>query len=241
MARRRSEGGRTVAIVASGTDPLLNRCRTLLETQTGLRVTTADSATTPADALLCLDAVRQAPAGVPVVTAEDTIAIALAAALTTTLARAGRRPRSGHVVIAGADTLPLLFPLVMLGGIGQVTKWNQADALTFPLHAVAADADAVIDLIGATAPDLEPAVITPNRERDTVLALPGLVQAVANAPGARLDIEVHRACVLALVMATPPTAVLPQGPTRELTDRIAGAAATALHATGVPTDRTASS
>jgi malate dehydrogenase (oxaloacetate-decarboxylating) len=223
-----------VAIVASGTDPLLSRCRTLLETQAGLRVITADSATAPADALLCLDAVRQAPPGVPVVTAEDTTAIALAAALTTTLARAGARPRSGHVVIAGADTLPLLFPLVMLGGIGQVTKWNRADALAFPLHAVAADAGAVIDLIGATDPDLEPPVITPNREGDTTLALPGLLQAVADAPSARLDIEVHRACVLALVMATPPTAVLPQGPTRELTERVAGAAATALRASEVP-------
>lgn len=245
-----------MALVAPDTDPLLRQCRTLLETLVGVRthLVTADSATTAATALGSvsteLDALlfphasweyaaeAQALTGIPVVTGEDTTAIALAAALTTTLARAGRRPRSGHVVIAGADVLPLLFPLVMLGGIGQVTKWNLTDAPTFPLRRVAAEADAIIDLIAAT--DLDagfdagPAVITPDRERDTLLALPGLVRAVAQTPHARLDIEVHRACVLALVMATPPTDLLPHGPDRELTDRVATAAVTALRATDIP-------
>lgn len=178
----------------------------------------------------------------PVLTDQDTTAIALAAAVLTTLARAGRAPRASQVVIAGADTMPILCPLVMLSGVGTVTTWNPADALTFPLRRIAADADVVIDLLGGTvgrtvgrigigafAPDLELTVIAPDSGRDPSLALPGLLRALTAAPGARLDVEVHHACALALVMATPPDQLVPHGPDHGLADRVADAALQALH------------
>jgi malic enzyme len=169
----------------------------------------------------------------PVLTGQDTTAIALAAAVSTTLARAGRAPRSSQVVIAGADTLPILCPLLMVGGAGTVTTWNPSDAHAFPLHRVTSGTDVVIDLLD-TMPDsadgFGPVVIRPDREHDTALVLPGLVRAILQAPGARLDIEVHHACALALVMGTPPEDMLPRAPDRELTDRVAAAAFAALRA-----------
>jgi len=176
--------------------------------------------------------------GIPVVTDQDTTAIALAAALLTALARAGRTPRASQVVIAGADTLPILCPLLIVAGVGAVTTWNPADALTFPLRRIAAAADVVIDLrggtgvgtvgIGAFAPDLEPTVIAPDSRRGPLLALPGLLRALIRAPDARLDVEVHHACALALVMATPPEDLLPHQPYDVLVDRVADAALQAL-------------
>lgn len=172
---------------------------------------------------------------VPVLTWQDTTAIALAAAVSTTLARAGRAPRSSQVVIAGADALPILCPLLMMSGAGTVTTWNLTDAHAFPLHRVAMGADVVIDLVGAM-PDggdgsgFGPAVITPDHERDTTLALPGLVRAILQTPGARLDIEVHHSCALAVVMGTAPDEMLPREPDHKLTDLVAAAATTALRA-----------
>lgn len=66
----------------------------------------------------------RAMAGVPVLTGQDTTAIALAAAVSTTLARTGRAPGSSQVVIAGADALRILCPLLMVGGASTVTTWN---------------------------------------------------------------------------------------------------------------------
>lgn len=175
---------------------------------------------------------------VPVVTDQDTTAIALAAALLTTLTRAGRTPRASQVVIAGAGTLPILCPLLMVCGVGSVTTWNPADALSFPLRRIAADADVVIDLLGGTtigtvgigafAPDLEPTVIVPDSRRGPLLALPGLLRALTRTPDARLDVEVHHACALALVMATPPDDVLPVSPYDALVDQVTDAALRAL-------------
>lgn len=171
----------------------------------------------------------RAVTGVPVLTGQDTTAIALAAVLLTTLSRAGRTPRSSQVVIAGADALPVLCPLLMVSGIGSVTTWNPADAQAFPLRRVAEGADAVIDLLTTAAGMADVVtVIAPDRARDPLLALPGLLRAMARRPDARLDVEVHHACALALVMATPPDDLRPHGPDRALTDRIADAATTAL-------------
>jgi hypothetical protein len=50
-------------------------------------------------------AARALADGPPVLTSQDTTAIALTAAVLTTLTRAGRAPRSSRVVIAGANTI----------------------------------------------------------------------------------------------------------------------------------------
>ncbi|MCE7002054.1 hypothetical protein LWC34_04325 [Kibdelosporangium philippinense] len=178
-------------------------------------------------------AVRRAVSDMPIVTEHDTTAIALTAALMTTLTRGGHPLTSSRVVIAGANTMPLLSPLLVTAGIGDITTWNRADAVAFPLHRVAAGAHAVIDLLGGLATEfdalVEPVVLTRRDPRIPLLALPGLLRALTKAPNTRLDVEVYHACALALVMATPPDERLPLGPDRALTRRVADAATQALH------------
>lgn len=246
---------RAVAVIATSATPdaqrLLRTCTTVLEEQSGLtvHVVTAQTATAAAAALAAVPdgvdvlffphatrefATRvQTLTGTSAVTAQDTTIIALTAALSTTLARAGRTPRSSHVVIAGAATLPFLAPVVMLTGVGQITKWYTTDAAAFPLYRITAVSDAVIDLVGAADSAVAntrilPALIAPDRERDTVLALPGLIRAIALTPRTVVDVEVHRACALALVMATPLTETRPPWPDHALTDAVASVAAAAL-------------
>jgi malate dehydrogenase (oxaloacetate-decarboxylating) len=189
----------------------------------------------------------------PVLAEQDIAAIAVTAALLTTLTRRGRTPRASRVVIAGADTLPMLCRLLVAAGIGDITTWKHQDAVAFPLRRVAQGVDAVIDLLGVwPTPEPatggsdfgEPAVIAPDAERDPLLALPGLVRAIAQNPDAALtialDVEVHLACALALVMATPSHQQRPQVPNRDLADRVADAATQALDAR-VPHPRTSRS
>lgn len=184
----------------------------------------------------------------PVLAERDIAAIAVTAALLTTLTRRGRASRASRVVIAGADTLPMLCRLLVAAGVGDITTWKHQDAVAFPLRRVVEGVDAVIDLLGvwpthdhATADLGEPAVIAPDAERDPLLALPGLIRAIIQAPDAArtsaLDVEVHLACALALVMATPSHQQLPQVPDRDLADRVADAATQALDAS-VPHPRT---
>lgn len=171
--------------------------------------------------------------GVPVLTDRDTTAIALTAALLTTLTRIGRTPQTSRVVIAGANTLPMLSPVLLAAGIRDITTWNPADALAFPLRRIAADADVVINLVGgggrfAWPRHASPAVIVPDPARDPLLALPGLLQALTRHPHTRLTPEVQCACAVALSAATSAGEQLPRSPDLALTRQIADAAAHAL-------------
>ena len=130
--------------------------------------------------------------GVPVVTDRDTAAIALSAAVLTTLTRAGRPPRGSRVLIAGADTAPLLSPLLMAAGVSDITIWSMKDAIGFPLRRLVSGVHVVVDLLSITAPagndvpDATPAVVVPHAQ-DAVLALPGLLRALLHTPNARMD------------------------------------------------------
>jgi malate dehydrogenase (oxaloacetate-decarboxylating) len=177
---------------------------------------------------------RAGVAGIPVLTDRDCTAIALTAALLTTLGRAGRTLETSRVVIAGANTMPLLNPVLLTAGIRDITTWNPADALAFPLRRIAANADAVINLVGgggrfAWPRHAAPAVIVPDPARDPVLALPGLLHALTRHPHARLTPEVQHACAVALSAATPPGEQLPRRPDDTLTRQVADFAADALH------------
>ncbi|TCO61939.1 hypothetical protein [Actinocrispum wychmicini] len=177
---------------------------------------------------------RLAAGETPVVTDHDTTAIALTAMVLTTLTRAGRSTGSGRVVIAGADTMPLLSPLLVAAEVGDITTWKRADAVAFPLHRIATGADVVIDLHGsltAVNPTATPVVITRQDSRMPLLVLPGLLRAITQVRHARLDVDVYHACALALVMATPPELQLPDGPDRALARRVADAAIRAFHQT----------
>ena len=223
-----------VAVIGGVDEPGLDRCLALIQdlasVSTHVRATLRDL---PADvgAVFLPHALPEhnADTRVPVVTGRDTAAIALSAAVLTTLTRAGRRPRTSRVLIAGADTTPLLSPLLAAAGVCDITIWSMKDAARFPLRRLTADVHVVVDLLditaqaGIDAPDATPAVVTPHGH-DAVLAVPGLLRALLRTPDARLDVSVCHACVLALVMATPLGERLPIGPDQALTDQIADAA-----------------
>ena len=42
----------------------------------------------------------------------------------------------------------IFFPVLLTAGMRDITTWSPADALAFPLRRIAADADAVINLVG---------------------------------------------------------------------------------------------
>jgi malate dehydrogenase (oxaloacetate-decarboxylating) len=229
------------------TTAVLRRYATLVEEQAGLqtRVIASDyglyNLPDGTSAVLLVRATpereqraRDSIMGIPVLTDRDTTAIALTAALLTTLARAGRTPETSRVVIAGANTMPLLNPVLLTAGVRDVTTWNPADALAFPLRRIAANADAVINLVGgggrfAWPRHTAPAVIVPDPARDPMLALPGLLHALTQHPHARLTPDVQHACAVALSAATPPGEQLPRRPGDTLTRQVAGFATDALH------------
>lgn len=176
---------------------------------------------------------------VPVVTEQDTVGIALTAALLTTLRRAGVSPQSSRVVVTGPRTLPLLVPLLTAAGVGDLVSWNKADAAAFPLSGVARDATAVIDLIAA-ASALPPAfaadvpVLVADDPVGHLLALPGVLRALRETPATGFGadplyrLDVHCACARALAALTPVDRMLPELSDPELTDAVAQAAAGAL-------------
>ncbi|MET8761903.1 hypothetical protein [Lentzea sp. NPDC004782] len=241
---------RAVVAVVGGigaTTAVLRRYAALVEEQAGLatKVIASDyglhNLPTGTGAVLLVRATpereqraRTSVVGVPVLTDRDCTAVALTAALLTSLGRAGRTPETSRVVIAGANTMPLLNPVLLAAGIRDITTWNPADALAFPLRRIAADANAVINLVGgggrfAWPRHAAPAVIVPDPARDPVLALPGLLQALTRHPRARLTPEVQHACAVVLSAATPPGEQLPRRIDETLTRQVAEFATDALH------------
>ncbi|NKQ52482.1 hypothetical protein HFP15_06280 [Amycolatopsis sp. K13G38] len=172
----------------------------------------------------------------PVITEQDTAGMALAAALLVTLRRAGMPPRSSRVVVTGARTLPMLVPLLMAAGVADIASWHETDTAAFPLDALAGDATAVIDLVGAAAGlPAEVPVLSPDPVGH-LLALPGMLRALRETPlaGPGTDplyrLDVHRACAGALAALTPVDRTLPDLTDPDLADCVARAATEALRA-----------
>ncbi|WNV84862.1 hypothetical protein [Umezawaea sp. Da 62-37] len=147
---------------------------------------------------------------VPVVTDQDTAATILAAAVLATLARADRTPSSSRVVIAGAEQLPELRALLMVCGVGDIVSWNRTDALGFPLRRITRSAHVVVDLLTeasgtADIPQGPGGSVTITLDDPTchLLALPGLLAAMAHAPEPVLDVALCRACAVAPMTSTP--------------------------------------
>ncbi|MBN9743550.1 hypothetical protein DMP23_21145 [Amycolatopsis sp. A1MSW2902] len=175
--------------------------------------------------------------GVPVITEQDTQAIALTAEVLVRLRRARIAPFDARVVVAGPPVVPLLPALLTVAGIGDVTSWNRDDAHGFPLSSVTREADVVVDLLGlAPAPgEAGYQLVAPGDPAAALLALPGLLSAVhERAAAGKLSghpmahIEVHRACAQALARLTPVDRVLPEIADPDLTRRVADAAGEAL-------------
>jgi malate dehydrogenase (oxaloacetate-decarboxylating) len=159
------------------------------------------------------DRAAKAQAGatrVPVITVQDTIAIAVAAALLIALNQAGQTPQTSRVVLAGEQTLPILCPLLVAAGVGDITTWDPADAVAFPLRRITADAHAVITFPAGPGGQLSVAgtaedgtiVIVAGETRLSTIAAAGLSRAIVDLPEDRCcrlpDLEIYLACVLAL-------------------------------------------
>jgi len=107
---------------------------------------------------------------------------------------------------------------------------NVSDAHTFPLHHLARHATAVIDLLGATIQpggwipgDRVSAVISPDDPSYRLLPTPGLLAALVRHPDATPDLDMFRACALALAAATPPRRLVPDIDDPHLAEAIASA------------------
>lgn len=173
--------------------------------------------------------------GLPVVTVAAMAAVAVTAALLGTLRRRGMQPRQTRVLIAGSATMPVLCPLLAAAGVGELTSWDRRDAGRFPLRGITRDVEVVIDLLGCGR-DLTDAargrsgliIITPDTTSWALLALPGMLHALATAHDPRLDVALYYACALALGKASPPGRVLPDPTDPELGPAIEQAATHAL-------------
>lgn len=163
--------------------------------------------------------------GRPVLTDEDATAIALTAAALVYLRGLGRDPYRSTIVVAAAIRMPILSALLVAAGFPDITLWNAPDAVWFPLHRAARDADVVIDLQrdpgvhrSGEAPaggerrgvefELdrpEGSVITPSALDGRTLIAPGLLRALAEypAPAPPLGLGIYGACARAVAQATP--------------------------------------
>ena len=174
-----------------------------------------------------------ADGGGPVVlTDQDATAMAVTASLLTELARAGLRPTRSRVVITGAPTAPLLRPLLIAAGIGEIDSWTAWDAGGSGLNRFVYGADAVIDLIGRASHKLhfdraQPVIIGPGPRMDRCLSTPGLLMAILRSSARQVGIDVYHACVLTLLASTPAHRLLPQ-PDSDLAETIAAAALAVL-------------
>ena len=170
--------------------------------------------------------------GPVVVTDQDATAMAVTASLLPALARAGLEPGHSRVVITGAPTAPLLRPLLITAGIGEIDSWNAWDATNFGLKRLVYGADAVIDLIGRASHKLhfdraQPIIISPSPRIDASLSVPGLLAAVLRCSARKVDTRLYYECALTLVASTPPDRLLPE-PGSHLAESIASAALAVL-------------
>lgn len=174
---------------------------------------------------------------IPCLTREEMTAVGLTARLLVLLARTGREPASARVVIVESTAIPTLCPLLLAVGVGDIVSWEPTDALSYPLRRITYRSDAVIDPLGGGVPVVlpsdeegQPPLIAADDPAYPVLALPGLVRALLDRPGARADFDVLRACVRALVARTGNGRWLPDQSDPELTPTVSAMAGRALAA-----------
>ncbi|MFD9894079.1 hypothetical protein ACFWY9_32420 [Amycolatopsis sp. NPDC059027] len=172
----------------------------------------------------------RAATGLYVLSDQDATAIALTGALLATLARRGRAPRDVRVVIAGAERLPGLAPLLIAADVRDVTLWNTADGAVFPLHQIVFGADAVVDLLGALPGDMGGvlAVNTGDDVHAAPCAAAGLLRAALYAEGRAREVDTFHVAAAVLAAVVTPGRVFSRGAARELADLITEAVLASL-------------
>jgi hypothetical protein len=174
-------------------------------------------------------------ADIPCLTREEMTAVGLAARVLVLLARTGRPPGSARVVIVESTAIPTMCPLLLAIGVGDIVSWEPTDALSYPLRRITRCSDAVIDPLGGGVPvvlpttdDDQPPLIAADDPAYPLLALPGLVQALHDKPGARSDFDTLRACAYALAARTASARWLPDQGDPDLTPTVFAVASRAL-------------
>ncbi|MBB1154984.1 MULTISPECIES: hypothetical protein [Amycolatopsis] len=168
--------------------------------------------------------------GIPVITEEETSGIVLAAAVLIRSRRLHVAPFAAKVVVAGADAMPLLVPLLVASGVGDVVAWRRSDAAGYPLAEVARNATVVVDAAGDLGGSL---LVAPDRSAG-LLPLPGLFAASRRGLVARpvndplYQLDVHRACAHALTTLAPVDRLLPELSDPDLAARVSDAIEEAL-------------
>ncbi|MFC4950097.1 hypothetical protein [Pseudonocardia sp. GCM10023141] len=196
-------------VTAEDTDELIADLRRVAPDFSGVYLTL----TNPARAA----AAQVALAGTfTVITDRQTTAIALTAAMLSSLDRRGIPPAAGRVVIVGAEHNPLLVALAAAAGIGEIDRWGIDDAHNFPLSTLTRRGALVIDLIGATrrcgeataAGTSRTPIIAIDDPSTALVALPYLL-AMADQRGHPPALPDCLACAHALAQRTPPGQLLP--------------------------------
>lgn len=172
--------------------------------------------------------------GRPLLTDDDAAAVVLTAAVLTYLTRLHRPLFATRAVIAGAATMPVMCPMLLTAGIFDITLWNPGES-GLPLAGVARHADVVVNLLGAEPTVTHAALDRPidsvigiDGDEQPLLALPGLLRAIAGtpspiagAPGPLMKVRALCAAAGGLVAATPGRRLLPSGHSTELTYQVA--------------------
>lgn len=152
-------------------------------------------------------------AGPLVISEIDAVTAALAAAALTMLRTRGIPPPRARVVLADADATPLLAPILIACGIGELTAWRECDASEYPLHRLMEHNDILIDPDGA-AKRLAPPRTTLSLPHDLfdygALVVPGLLGALCGHGVAVLDIAHLGATALTLTALSATGKLLPE-------------------------------
>ncbi|WP_172652633.1 hypothetical protein [Rhodococcus opacus] len=163
--------------------------------------------------------------GGPVVLTElDVLTAAVAAATITTLRRRSVPPRAGRVVITGASWAPLLAPVLIASGVGDLSSWHERDAEAFPLRRLMEHNDVLVDLAGCAPDGAAPGrtvVVPADGFAYGALVLPGLLAALCGHQVRTVTVEVMAACVRALALITPAARMLPSVDDRLLVSAVA--------------------
>ncbi|QHE74045.1 NADP-dependent malic enzyme (plasmid) [Rhodococcus sp. WAY2] len=159
-----------------------------------------------------------------VITELDVLTVPLAAATITVLRRRSVPPRAGRVVITNPQWAPLLAPVLITSGVGDLSSWHERDAEAFPLRRLMEHNDVLVDLAGCAPETAAPGrtvVVPPDLYAYDALVLPGLLSALCGHGVRRLTVEVVAACVRALALITPADQMLPSLDDRLLVSAVA--------------------
>ncbi|MDV6247800.1 hypothetical protein R1X32_09125 (plasmid) [Rhodococcus opacus] len=159
-----------------------------------------------------------------VITELDVLTVPLAAAAITVLRRRSVPPRRGRVVVTNPQWAPLLAPVLISSGVGDLSSWHQLDAEAFPLRRLMEHNDVLVDLAGCAPEGAAPGrtvTVPPDPFAYGALVLPGLLSALCGHGVRTLTVEVVAACVRALALITPADQLLPSLDDRLLVSAVA--------------------